>query len=49
LDNPREAQEVAEFLSAVKEFDMSGTREAIALKVGESLALNGTSCHKEEQ
>jgi L-ascorbate metabolism protein UlaG (beta-lactamase superfamily) len=49
LDNPIEARDVADFLATVKEFDMSGTREAIALKVGETLVLNGASYKKEER
>jgi L-ascorbate metabolism protein UlaG (beta-lactamase superfamily) len=45
LDDPEgtEAREVAEFLAAVKECDTTGTREAVAPRVGETLVLNGSS------
>lgn len=40
-----EARDVAEFLAAVRELDTSGQREAIALRIGEALVVDGASAH----
>lgn len=40
---PAEARDVTEFLAAVKEYDTTGTRQAVAPAVGETLVLDGTS------
>lgn len=40
---PSEASDVAEFLRAVKEYDTSGSRQAVAPKAGETLALDGAA------
>jgi L-ascorbate metabolism protein UlaG (beta-lactamase superfamily) len=44
-----EAREVAEFLTVVKELDTTGTRDAVAPSVGETLTLNGSSLGRERQ
>lgn len=40
---PAEARDVAEFLAAVKEYDTTGTRQAVAPDAGATLVLDGTS------
>ncbi len=43
-----ERREVHAFLAAVRELDTTGEREAVALRVGETLVIDGTQYWKEE-
>lgn len=47
LTNETEADEIEEFISSVKEFDSTGSRQALSLEVGETLVVEKENYRKE--